>query len=55
MIITTRLHLCVARKESPDVLARRVFAEMDSYCGKEQPDDDQTLVVIDFDLVTGGI
>ena len=42
-------------KENPDVLAERVFEEMDSFAGTEQSDDDQTLVVIDFDLVRGGI
>jgi serine phosphatase RsbU (regulator of sigma subunit) len=47
--------VCSSRQASPDALARRVFEEMDTYSGKEQSDDDQTLVVIDFDLVTGGI
>jgi len=44
-----------SKQESPEVLARRVFAEMDSFAGTDQSDDDQTLVVIDFDLVKGGI
>ena len=47
--------VCSSRQESPDVLARRVFEEVDAYSGREQCEDDQTLVVIDFDLVTEGI
>jgi len=46
--------VCSSIKESPDVLANRVFEEVDAYSGTEQSADDQTLVVIDFDLVTGG-
>ena len=39
-------------EESPEVLAERLFKEIDGFCGPTPPDDDQTLVVIDFEEVS---
>lgn len=43
-----------SKQESPDDLAERVFDQIDAFSGEESPEDDQTLVVIDFDLVSDG-
>ena len=38
--------------ESPEVLTKRIFEETDGFCGPTPPEDDQTLVVIDFEEVS---
>lgn len=40
--------------EDPRELTRRIFQVVDDFCGRRQPADDQTLVVIDFDMVSQG-
>jgi phosphoserine phosphatase RsbU/P len=44
-----------AKNDSPEELTKRVFTAVDAHADTSQPTDDQTLVVIDFDLVTDGI
>lgn len=39
--------------ENPEKLADRVLADVQEYCRDDNPQDDQTLVIIDFDNVSG--
>ncbi|KPK78170.1 MAG: hypothetical protein AMJ79_00665 [Phycisphaerae bacterium SM23_30] len=47
--------VCQTRMGSPESLAERVFREMGEFVCSTPPQDDQTLVVIDFDKVSGAI
>ncbi|MFC1782513.1 PP2C family protein-serine/threonine phosphatase [Planctomycetota bacterium] len=43
------------KMDLPEHLADRVFKEIDDFLGSSSPEDDQTLVVIDFDVISNNI